>query len=138
MAFSQFERVISMAFLIVFLGSGIGGACRYGAGLWAMRFLSPANAMIGTFGINVVGSMVMAIVAESFAIRGGWPAEWRLFLATGILGGFTTFSSFTLEIATLYQRGQVGFAAAYLVGSVAVSLAAFFLGLALVRLVAHA
>ncbi len=127
-----------MAFLIVFLGSGIGGACRYGAGMWAMRFLSPANAMIGTFGINVLGSMLMAMVAESFALRSGWPAEWRLFLATGILGGFTTFSSFTLEIVTLYQRGELGFAAAYMVGSVALSLVGFFLGLALVRMVAAA
>lgn len=127
-----------MAFLIVFLGSGIGGACRFGAGMWAMRFLSPANAMIGTFGINILGSMLMAMVAESFALRSGWPAEWRLFLATGILGGFTTFSSFTLEIVTLYQRGQLGFAAAYMMGSVALSLVGFFLGLALVRMVASA
>ena len=122
-----------MGFLIVFLGSGIGGACRYGVGVVAMRLFGPAAASLGTFAINVFGSFLMAVIAEYFALRSGLSASWRLFLTTGIIGGFTTFSTFSLDAITLYQRGHFGWSSAYVIGSVAVSLAAFFLGLAAIR-----
>ncbi|MDE1157417.1 MAG: fluoride efflux transporter CrcB [Neorhizobium sp.] len=127
-----------MAFLIVFLGSGIGGACRYGVGVLALNLFGPAAASLGTFAINVFGSFLMAVVVEAFALKSGWPPGWRLFLTTGIIGGFTTFSTFSLDAVTLYQRGEMGWSFAYLAGSVVISLAAFFLGLALVRMVASA
>ena len=65
--------------------------------------------------INVLGSFAMGLIAEYFALRRGLPQHWRLFLTTGILGGFTTFSAFSLEAALLYERGQIGGAAIYVV-----------------------
>ncbi len=86
----------------------------------------------GTLLINIVGSLVMGLVAGYFAARGGSGA-WRVFLTTGILGGFTTFSAFSLETALLYERGQLSCAVVYVLASVLVSVAALFLGLAVAR-----
>lgn len=129
----RIDKGNDMGFLIVFLGSGLGGACRYGIGVISLRLFGPDAASLGTFGINVAGSFLMAVVAEYFAWRGGFSQTWRLFLTTGIIGGFTTFSTFSLDAVTLYQRGQLGWSSAYVIGSVVVSLVAFFLGLAAIR-----
>jgi CrcB protein len=83
--------------------------------------------------INITGSFVMGLVAAYFAFRGDAGQHWRLFLTTGVLGGYTTFSAFSLDVALLYERGEVGLAALYVLVSVAVSIAALFAGLALVR-----
>jgi CrcB protein len=75
----------------------------------------------------------MGVIAEYFALKAQLPPLWRLFLTTGVLGGFTTFSAFSLDAALLYQRGELSAAALYVAGSVVLSIAGLFVGLALVR-----
>jgi CrcB protein len=123
-----------MAYLIVFLGSGIGGALRHGVNLVCARACGTAFPW-GTLTVNVVGSLAMGLIAAWFAFKAqaGWSQHARLFLTTGILGGFTTFSAFSLDAALLYERGQLGLALAYVAGSVLASIAALFVGLHIVR-----
>jgi CrcB protein len=121
-----------MGYLIVFLGGGIGAALRHGVNLAAARLAGTAFPY-GTLTVNVVGSLAMGLIAAYFAFRGDASQHWRLFLTTGILGGFTTFSAFSLDVALLYERGELGLAALYVAVSVAVSIAALFAGFALVR-----
>jgi fluoride exporter len=85
--------------------------------------------------VNVTGSFVMGVLAVIFAFKGGGPQHWRLFLTTGILGGYTTFSSFSLDLALLYERGDLITAALYILVSVVISIAGLLLGLALARYV---
>jgi CrcB protein len=82
---------------------------------------------------NVSGSLVMGLLAGYFAFRGGPAHHWQLFLTTGILGGYTTFSAFSLDAVLLYERGALGLAALYVIGSVVLSLAGLIAGLALAR-----
>jgi CrcB protein len=119
-------------FLIVFLGGGIGAMLRHGVNLGSARLLG-AGLPYNTLFENVTGSMVMGLLAGYFALRGGVPQQWQLFLTTGILGGYTTFSAFSLDAALLTERGQLGLAAAYVIGSVVLSIAGLFAGLWLVR-----
>lgn len=121
-----------MGFLIVFLGAGIGGALRHGVNLLAVRLFG-YEFPLGTFIVNVAGSLLMGILAGYFAQRTGIDQHWRLFLTTGFLGGFTTFSAFSLDAALLYERGSYAAAGAYVVGSVLLALLAFFAGLGLFR-----
>lgn len=121
-----------MGFLIVFLGGGLGAALRHGVNLAAARLLGAAFPYATLFE-NVSGSLVMGLLAGYFAFQGDASQTWRLFLTTGILGGYTTFSAFSLDTALLYQRGELGLAALYVVGSVALSIGGLFAGLALVR-----
>jgi fluoride exporter len=122
-----------MRFLIVFLGGGVGAALRHGINILAARYAGTAFPY-GTLIINVVGSLAMGLIAEYFALKAGLPQRMRLFLTTGILGGFTTFSAFSLEVALLYERGQIAGAAIYIIASVVLAVGALFLGLAIVRL----
>src|SRR5215470_18401783 len=87
----------------------------------------------GTFIINITGSTVMGLIAGYLAFKGEASQPWRLFIMTGILGGYTTFSAFSLDAATLYERGALGLAAAYVVGSVVLSIAGLFIGLTIIR-----
>lgn len=121
-----------MGYLIVFLGGGIGAALRHGVNLSTARLFG-TSFPYGTLTVNVVGSLIMGILAAYFAFKGDATQHWRLFFTTGILGGFTTFSAFSLDVALLYERGEVGLAAFYVALSVVVSLAGLFAGLALVR-----
>jgi CrcB protein len=121
-----------MLYAIVFIGGGIGAALRHGVNIAAARLFG-TSFPYGTLTVNVVGSLVMGLLTAYFAFRAGVPQHWRLFLTTGILGGFTTFSTFSLDVAALYERGEVATAAFYVVVSVLVSLAALFAGLAVVR-----
>jgi CrcB protein len=123
-----------MNYLIVFAGAGIGGAMRHGINVLAAR-IAGLDFPYGTLAINVLGSFAMGIIAEYFALKAGLPQHWRLFLTTGILGGFTTFSAFSLETALLYERNQLGAAAVYVIASVVLSVVGLFAGLALVRAV---
>ena len=119
---------------LVFLGAGIGGVLRHGVNLAALRW--PLGSFPhGTLLINIVGSGVMGLVVGWFTYRVGEdaPYDLRLFLATGILGGFTTFSTFSLDAVMLWQRGEVVEAAGYVIGSVLISLAALVAGFALMR-----
>lgn len=121
-----------MLYLIVFLGAGIGGALRHGVNVGATKLFG-FGFPYGTLIVNVVGSFVMGLFAGYFAFRSAIPQHVRLFLTTGILGGFTTFSSFSLDAALLIERNSLGLAAGYMVGSVAAGLSALFFGLALFR-----
>lgn len=123
----------TVGFVIVFLGAGIGGAFRHGVSLAAPRLLGSGAFPYSTLSINVLGSFLMGLIAEYFAIKSGLPMQLRLFLTTGVLGGFTTFSAFSLETALLYEKGQAGAAVAYAVGSVTLAIGALFLALMLVR-----
>ena len=126
-----------MNYLIVFLGAVIGGALRHGVNVFAAR-VAGLEFPYGTLAINVLGSLAMGIIAEYFALKTDMPQHWRLFLTTGILGGFTTFSAFSLETAVLYERNQLGAAAIYVIASVVLAIGGLFAGLALVRaLIAH-
>jgi CrcB protein len=121
-----------MAYLIIFLGGGLGAALRHAVNLAAARAFGTAFPY-GTLGINITGSFVMGLVAAYFAFKGDASQHWRLFLTTGILGGYTTFSAFSLDAALLYERGEMGMAALYVLASVAISIVGLFAGLALVR-----
>jgi CrcB protein len=119
-------------YLIVFIGAGIGGAMRHGVNLAAAALLGSGFGY-GTLTVNVVGSLAMGALAAFLAFQGEMAQPWRLFLATGVLGGFTTFSAFSLDAALLFERGQLALAAIYVLASVIGSIAALFAGLALVR-----
>ena len=121
-----------MGFLIVFLGGGIGAALRHGVNIASTRLLGAAFPYATLFE-NVTGSLVMGLLAGYFAFKGDVSQTWRLFLTTGILGGYTTFSAFSLDTALLYERGELGLAALYVGLSVALSIGGLFAGLALVR-----
>ena len=121
-----------MLYLIVFAGAGIGGALRHGVNVGAARLFG-YGFPFGTLIVNVLGSFLIGLLAGWFAFRPGVPQDMRLFLTTGILGGFTTFSAFSLDAALLIERNAYALAAAYLLGSVTASLVALFLGLALFR-----
>ena len=125
-----------MLYLIVFLGAGIGGALRHGVNVGAARLLG-YGFPFGTLIVNVVGSFLMGLLAGYFAFRPGIGQHMRLFLTTGILGGFTTFSAFSLDAALLIERHSYGAAAGYMAGSVAASVAALFFGLAMFRSAGH-
>ena len=106
---------------------------RHGINLATPRLLGTGFPW-STFLINISGSLVMGLVAGWFAFKsGGASQDWRLFLTTGILGGYTTFSAFSLDTALLYERGELGLAAAYVLGSVALSIAGLFAGLWIIR-----
>jgi CrcB protein len=119
-----------MLYLIVFLGAGIGGALRHGVNVGAARWFGYAFPF-GTLIVNVVGSFVIGLFAGYFAFRPGISQHMRLFLTTGLLGGFTTFSAFSLDTALLIERHNYALAAGYVTGSVFASLVALFVGLAL-------
>ena len=125
-----------MLYLIVFIGAGIGGALRHGVNVGASRLFG-YGFPFGTFIVNVVGSFAMGLLAGYFIYRPGVPQHMRLFLTTGILGGFTTFSSFSLDAALLIERHAYALAAGYVVGSVAAGLSALFFGLAVFRSAGH-
>jgi CrcB protein len=125
------------SYLLVFLGAGIGGALRHGVNLGCARYCGVAFPW-GTLTVNVAGSFIMGALAAWLAFRAGegWSQPLRLFLATGILGGFTTFSAFSLDAVLIWERGEAGLAAAYVAASVVLSIAGLVGGLALVRTVA--
>lgn len=119
-------------FLVV-LGGGIGAGIRHGMNLGGARFLG-TDFPWSTFAINVIGSFLIGIAAAWFAFRNEAASQsLRLFLTTGILGGFTTFSAFSLDFALLFERGEIVSAVSYVISSVVLSLLAIFAGLWLVR-----
>lgn len=122
-----------MGYLIVFAGAGIGGALRHGVNLASERLFG-SGFPYGTLFVNIAGSLLMGLLAGYFATRAGIPQHVRLFLTTGVLGGFTTFSAFSLDAALLIERHAYWSAAAYMLGSVILSLVALFAGLSLFRI----
>lgn len=122
------------ALFLVILGGGIGSGLRHGVNLAAARWIG-AEFPWGTLSVNVVGSFLIGALAAWFAFRGDsyTTQSLRLFLTTGILGGFTTFSAFSLDFALLFERGDTMLAIVYVVASMLLSIAAIFAGLWLVR-----
>lgn len=120
--------------LIVAAGGAIGASLRHLTGLAALRLWGPGFPW-GTLAVNLVGSFVMGLVIEWLARRTGASNEIRLFIATGILGGFTTFSAFSLDFATLWERA-IGIAMLYALVSVIGAIAALFVALWMMRALA--
>jgi CrcB protein len=119
--------------VLVAVGGGIGAGLRHLVNFAALRLFGPGFPW-GTMAINIAGSLAMGVFIEFLARRfGGASSELRLFVATGVLGGFTTFSAFSLDFAVLWERGAVMSAFGYALGSVALSIVALFVGLWLAR-----
>lgn len=116
-----------MHYLVVFLGGGIGAALRHGINRLAMSWFG-TGFPVGTMVVNVAGSLLMGLLISLLAEGPPASQTLRLFLATGVLGGFTTFSAFSLDALTLWERGQPGLAAAYVLGSLLLSLGAIAIG----------
>lgn len=121
-----------MSYLIVFMGAGIGGSLRHGINVLAPRLFGTALPY-GTLLVNLAGSLAMGLIVGYLAFRGEAAQMPRLFLTTGILGGFTTFSAFSLDVAVLIERGDLSSAALYGGLSVVGSVLALFVGLWLTR-----
>lgn len=120
-------------FLYVALGGGAGAAARYGVGLFTLRWLGPGWPW-GTLTVNLAGGLLMGLLVGVLALKGGADQErWRLLLGVGALGGFTTFSSFSLEVANMIQRRAWLDALGYVSLSAAGSILALFLGLMAAR-----
>lgn len=118
--------------LIIALGGGLGAASRYLVAGQALRLLG-TNFPWGTLSVNIIGSFVMGVVVELLALRISVTPEVRAFLIIGLLGGFTTFSAFSLDVSVLTERDQLGLAALYAMASVCLSVGGLFVGLALIR-----
>ncbi len=121
-----------MHVVLVAAGGAVGSVARYLVGVWSVRVLGLAFPW-GTLIVNLVGSFAIGLLAELIARRFNASMELRLLLVTGFLGGFTTFSAFSLDTIALYERGQVTTAAVYVLASVVLSLAVTFAGMAAIR-----
>lgn len=121
--------------LLVALGGAIGSVLRYYVGQWALRLMGPAFPW-GTLAVNVVGCFVIGVFAELIARKFNASPELRLLLITGFLGGFTTFSAFSLDAIYLFERGEAVAGGIYIAASVGLSMAAVIAGLAAMRALA--
>ena len=121
----------------VALGGAIGALLRYQTGRWMTHWLGP-NVVTAfpwaTLTVNIVGSLLMGVLAGYMARHGQGGEQWRLFLGVGVLGGFTTFSAFSLELMMLIERGQAAQGLIYALVSVLAGLSALYVGLILMRL----
>ena len=118
--------------LAIGTGSFIGGILRYLLSQFIQtKFVSTFP--FGTLGVNIIGCFLIGLVF-GLADRGNLTQEWRLFLATGLIGGFTTFSAFSIETVGLLRDGQLWYATAYIVASVIIGLLATFIGISIIKL----
>jgi CrcB protein len=122
---------VLFGYITVFFGAGIGGMLRLAAN--RAGILLSLSFPWSTLFVNVSGCLVIGLIAGWFALRGQAGQTLRLFLTTGILGGYTTFSAFALDTVLLWERGQVWRSAFYVLSSVLLSIAGAFLGLAIIR-----
>lgn len=123
------------ALLLVGAGGAAGAVARYLLGVQTLRWTA-SGWPVGTFAANVLGGFLMGLLAGVLAHRGGTAGggeTWRLLLGVGVLGGFTTFSAYSLEVALMIEKRAFGQAFAYSLGSVVLSVAALFAGLMLAR-----
>lgn len=120
--------------LYVMVGGAVGSGARYLTGSAMTALLGP-DYPFGTLAVNIVGGLLMGVLVGVLA-RNDASEHWRLLLAVGVLGGFTTFSAFSLEVVTMIERGAIGVAFGYVLISVIGSVAALFAGLSAVRAVA--
>lgn len=121
-----------MTYLLVFIGGGMGAAARHAVNIASARWLGSAFP-VRTLLVNATGSFLIGLLAAYFALRGDASPHLRLFLTTGVLGGYTTFSAFSLDAVMLWERGQPWAAAGYVFASVAAALLGVGLGLGLIR-----
>ena len=119
-------------FLFVALGGAVGASLRHLTSLLTLRWFGP-NFPWGTLTVNIVGSFLMGVFIELLARKFDSSQELRLLIATGIMGGFTTFSAFSLDVAVMWERGATLTAAGYVLASVMLSILALFAGLAVIR-----
>ena len=119
-------------YLAVFVGAGLGGMLRHGVNRASLAVLGPAFPY-GTLFVNIAGGFLMGVMAELFLVKGGGSQEFRLFLTTGLLGGFTTFSAFSLEAALMWERSDYTALGSYIIASVLFSVVALVFGMAAVR-----
>ncbi|MES2046053.1 MAG: fluoride efflux transporter CrcB [Pseudomonadota bacterium] len=120
---------------LVMLGGAFGSGARYLTGIAMLRLFGP-NYPVGTLTVNLVGGLLMGLLVGVLA-RLSVPGEnWRLLTAVGVLGGYTTFSSFSLDVANMLQRGDLTTAMGYILISVIGSIAALFAGLTVMRIAA--
>ena len=120
-------------YIVVFIGGGIGSALRHGVNRLSFALVGPAFPA-GTLFVNVSGCLTMGLLAGWFVFSDERASQsLKLFLLTGILGGFTTFSAFSLDTSVLFERGDMTTAAVYVIASVVMSIAAVFVGLAVTR-----
>ncbi|MFM8701101.1 MAG: fluoride efflux transporter CrcB [Hyphomicrobiales bacterium] len=122
------------SFIIVFIGGGLGASLRHLINQACQRFFTIEFPM-GIMLINISGSIIMGLAAGYFALKVSvpWSDTVRLFMATGVLGGYTTFSAFSLDALVLWERGESGLAMAYVFGSVVLSIIGLAAGLGIVR-----
>ncbi len=126
------ETVIMQTYVIIFLGAGFGGTLRH----WVNQIsaqLFGVGFPFGTLIVNVLGSLLMGIVISIFAFKGEFLQHSRLFLTTGVLGGFTTFSAYSLDVVMLYERGENMLALGYALASVTLSVGAVLAGMWLMK-----
>tara|TARA_R110000787_G_scaffold55670_10_gene128461 strand:- start:480 stop:860 length:381 start_codon:yes stop_codon:yes gene_type:complete len=116
---------------LVALGGAIGATCRYLAGVGMLRLTGPMDFPLAVLTVNIVGSILMGIFVVAAVNKG--LTQYSPFVMTGILGGFTTFSAFSLEAVTLMERGQITAVAAYVALSVGLSIGGLMLGLWIAR-----
>ena len=121
-----------MGYLVVFLGAGVGGVMRHAMNIWVAR-LAGTHFPMHTLLVNITGSAIMGAVTGWFIFNPDHGGHTRLFLATGVLGGYTTFSAFSLDAVLLWQRHEHLLAAYYVGGSVVLSLLGLVAGLWLMR-----
>jgi CrcB protein len=123
----------ALGYLLVFLGGGVGAAARHAVNRTALTLVGP-NYPAGTLVVNIVGSIVMGMMAGWFELHGETTtAAERLFLTTGVLGGFTTFSAFALDAALMWERHDLVEVLVYVGASVLVAIVGLFAGLHLMR-----
>ncbi|MEP3244477.1 MAG: fluoride efflux transporter CrcB [Sneathiella sp.] len=121
-------------YLSVALGGALGACARYGVAHFALRFLGPGYPY-GTLIVNIAGSFLMGMLIEFMALRWSPSPELRVFLVTGFLGAFTTFSTFSLDVSIQLQRGAYLAAGSYIALSVLLSIAGLFAGLHIMRVI---
>ena len=120
--------------LLVAIGGAVGAVARYGAGLWASRLSGSSGWPWGTFAVNLIGGLLIGLITGWIAFKGHANSETvRLFAVVGVLGGFTTFSAFSLEMVQMLERREMAMAAGYALASVFLSVVAVFVGLTIMR-----
>jgi CrcB protein len=122
------------AYLAIAIGGALGSMARYATGIYVGRWLGAAFPW-GTLLINIIGSFLIGVLAESFALRWDASPSTRVFLVVGICGGYTTFSTFSLDVVTLINHGEPLVAGAYILASVALGVLALYAGLHAMRLI---
>jgi CrcB protein len=122
----------SFGFFLVFIGGGFGSMLRHTVNQ-ASAAVAGINFPYGTLAVNVTGSLLIGVVAGALALRGHGGQTLPLFLTTGVLGGFTTFSAFSLDAVLLWERGDTAAAVAYVLGSLVMAVVGVVLGLAIMR-----